>query len=173
MKWDKRVDFIKMKNRFERDLKKLEKEKLTYRRLKEMCYISILLIQLVNGSRISEAIEGLKKAIEENKNEVYVRVRKQKDNVRLIVIPKIVMKKLKFIRLIVPFITRDKVRSFCRYNYKINTHSLRYAFVSYLGEKGYPAQVIASITQHKNLNYIIRYTQQNVGEKILKEIAIK
>jgi len=171
MKWDKRVDFIKMKNRFERDLKKLEKEKLTYRRLKEMCYISILLIQLVNGSRISEAIEGLKKAIEENKNEVYVRVRKQKNNVRLIVIPKIVMKKLKFIRLIVPFITRDKVRSFCRYNYKINTHSLRYAFVSHLGEKGYPAQVIAAITQHKNLNYIIRYTQQNLGEKILKEMA--
>jgi len=171
MKWDKNVDFIKMKKQLLKDIKELTKEKITYRRLKQITYTVILLVQLLNGCRISEAIEGVQKAATLNKNEVYVRVRKQKHNFRLIVIPTFLNKYLKLIRVLLPLINRDQVRSYARYHYSINTHSLRYAFISYLTRKGYPAQAIASITQHRKLSLILSYTKRKLGEDILKEIT--
>ena len=172
MDWDMSVDFIEMRDRFLGDLRKLRGGELTYRRLREICYTVILLVQLLNGCRISEAIEGVRKAVNQNKSEVYVRVRRQRDNMRLIVIPSFIDEYLLgLVRLIIPFVNRDSVRMYCKYRYGINTHSLRYAFIRYLGEKGYSVQAIASITQHKNLNYILKYVQRKAGEDILRELS--
>ena len=59
------------------------------RALRHYTYAIILLIQLRNGSRISEAIEGLRKFIESGKRKVEVRVRKhKKPEYRLMILPK-------------------------------------------------------------------------------------
>lgn len=172
MGWDRRVDFIEIRDRFLSDLKELSRGKLTYRRLKEICYTVILLVQLLNGCRISEAIEGVKKAVYQNRSEVYVRVRRQKDNMRLIVIPSFIDRDLmKLVQIIIPFINRDSVRAYCKYRYGLNTHSLRCAFISYLVRKGYSIQEIADITQHKNLKYIMKYAPREAGKDILRKLS--
>jgi len=53
----------------------------------------------------------------------------------------------------------------------INRHSLRYAFITYLLRKGISPSLIAKITRHKNLNYILTYTQQKTADKILEKLS--
>jgi len=52
----------------------------------------------------------------------------------------------------------------------VNTHTLRYAYITYLLEKGYSPSLIAKITHHSNLNFILKYTQQKQAERILENI---
>jgi len=49
----------------------------------------------------------------------------------------------------------------------VNTHTLRYAYITYLIRKGYNPSLIAKITHHSNLNYILTYTQRRQAELIL------
>ena len=49
----------------------------------------------------------------------------------------------------------------------VNTHTLRYAYITYLLRKGYNPSLIAKITHHSNLNYILTYTQRKQAEMIL------
>ncbi len=49
----------------------------------------------------------------------------------------------------------------------INTHTLRYSYITYLIRKGYNPSLIAKITHHSNLNYILTYTQRKQAEFIL------
>ena len=49
----------------------------------------------------------------------------------------------------------------------VNTHTLRYAYITYLIRKGYNPSLIAKITHHSNLNYILTYTQRKQAEMIL------
>ena len=63
-----------------------------------------------------------------------------------------------------------KVSNYCRRTYGFNTHALRYALISYLSQKGVAPQLIAKITGHKTLDYILYYTQQQKAEEILKDI---
>ena len=68
MSWDKRLDFDEWDQRFKNDLRDLAKEK-EYNELKKrpvpatvltrLLYTSILLTQIENGSRISEAVEAV------------------------------------------------------------------------------------------------------------------
>lgn len=150
-------------------LTKLLKAKKSAKSDIEKCYISILLIQLRNGSRISEAVRAYKQFLQDGKFDQFVRLSKQKtENYRKMKIPQDVTvcgelldvdeKKL---------ITR--VRSFAKKRLNINTHSLRYAFITKLLEKGVESAIIAKITGHKNLNHIITYTQSKVAERILDE----
>jgi len=149
-----------------------------YRRkaFKHYTYAVILLIQLRNGARVSEAIEALRKFIETGTRKVEVRVRKHKrPEFRLMVLPKELSprdllpcspvleeaddKKLK-----------KRVQLYARKELGINTHSLRYAFITYLLKKGVSPSIIAKITHHKNLNYILTYTQQKTADKILEDL---
>lgn len=52
----------------------------------------------------------------------------------------------------------------------INTHSLRYAFITHLTNKGYPPQLISKITGHKRLEYIIHYTQERAAKNVLTNL---
>ncbi len=63
-----------------------------------------------------------------------------------------------------------KISTWVRKTYGFNTHSLRYAFVSYLAQKKYPPQIIAKITGHKRLDYILHYTQEKAAHELLVKL---
>jgi len=135
-----------------------------------------LLIQLRNGARVSEAIEALKKFIETGERKVEVRVRKHKNpEHRLMVLPKeLSVKDLIPCKPILEEVSERKLKKrvqlYARKELEINTHSLRYAFITYLLKKGVSPSLIAKITHHRNLNYILTYTQQKTADKILEDL---
>ncbi|MEM1520859.1 MAG: tyrosine-type recombinase/integrase [Candidatus Korarchaeum sp.] len=120
---------------------------------------------------MSEAVEGLKKMAQAGERRAVVRVRKSKDDrLRIIVLPKFIGDHdLRTLRDEIAGITEDQVKSFARYNLGLNTHTLRYAFITHLAiEKGVQPNVIAKITGHKNLDHLITYTQKVKAEEILE-----
>ena len=137
-------------------------------------YDIILLTQLRNGSRLSEAINFLNMIIETKpfKREAYVKVEKRKDgHERQMILPEeISRQELMRVSYVIKEANRWKVSEYCRRTYGFNTHALRYAFISYLTKKGVAPQLIAKITGHKTLDYILYYTQQQKAEEILKKL---
>jgi integrase len=169
-KWDKAGE----KYTFESMLNVLKTKMEKSRNDKEYTYWAILLVQLVNGARIGEAVNGVYEFARTGKREVRVRVEKQKqENLRLIVIPEMIdykrvvwlenERKLRKLKNRVIMWLRNKMR--------LNTHSLRYLFISYLARKGVSAQEIAKITGHKNLNHILHYTRKIEAEDRLRQVV--
>jgi len=132
----------------------------------------ILLTQLRNGCRVSEAINFLKAIVNDFKREMYINVMKRKDGYeRLIVLPEEISKKdVLRVKYVIEKANKHKVAMYCKRTYGFNTHSLRYAFVTYLAKKGVPTQLIAKITGHKYLDYILHYTQKIQAEDILSNL---
>ena len=135
----------------------------------------VLLIQLRNGSRIGEAIEATKAFCESKATTVRVRVEKHQDNeTRLMVLPEELRSKegrdylasacLRFTKRRNP---KSAVKEYCRKTYGFNTHSLRYAFITYMLSKGVSPSFVAKITGHKNLSNILHYTERKTAEDIL------
>ncbi|MEM1831055.1 MAG: hypothetical protein QXJ97_05940 [Desulfurococcaceae archaeon] len=167
MGWDKGVDYASMYNILRRNLH--SKNKL------DVCYSAILLIQLRNGSRISEAIETFKEFLITHKNEIYVRVRKKrKEDQRLMIIPEeiqvINLTQCSDLLSVDDRKLRDRLRFYLYHKYKINTHSLRYAFITYLLKNNVNVSIISKITHHSNLNYVLHYTQQRIADEVLRNI---
>jgi len=156
------VDYEKMRRRLE---KLIREEK----NVKKKVEYQILLIQLVNGARISEAYDSYYKWVQEpNKREVFITVRKKKKKVeRHIFIPEVVE----------PINIRVHINSViraCRRDLGVNTHSLRYAFITYMSVKHHlPFQLIAKITKHSKPDLIEYYTHEIIAKKIHKEIVFK
>ncbi|MCS7109171.1 MAG: hypothetical protein NZ911_07260, partial [Sulfolobales archaeon] len=71
MGWDKGVDYTTLYNL-------IMKHKENSKELREKCYDSILLIQLRNGSRISEAVRAYVEFLKSRKHEVEITVSKKK-----------------------------------------------------------------------------------------------
>jgi len=107
MSWDKRLDFDEWDQKFKNDLRNLAKEKEYYELkkrpvpatvLKRLLYTSILLTQLENGSRISEAVESVLDFKESSERIQKIRARKRKKKNKgkdvdvLIKIPSVVKK---------------------------------------------------------------------------------
>ncbi len=61
----------------------------------------------------------------------------------------------------------NAVKSYA-HRHGLNTHSLRYAFITYLAKKGYDALTISKITGHKQLNHLITYLQSKRAEEVLR-----
>ena len=139
----------------------------------------VLLVQLRNGSRISEAIEAVLEMARTGRREVYARVEKQRaERLRLMVLPEglrltDVERAAKYIqeRYSSPRSARVSLWEYARRTYGINTHSLRYALVTKLARQGVPAQLIARITGHRKLDYILTYTQQQAAEELLRKLG--
>lgn len=163
MGWDKNVDYEYMYHRLLRDISRSKK------RL-DACYSSILLIQLRNGSRISEAVRAYQKYLMTKQRELMIRVsKKKKYEERLMIIPDQVkicaeLSQVKEDTLI------ERVRKYAEYHYNINTHSLRYAFITYLLRSGVNAAIVAKITKHRSLEHILTYTQAKAAEEILRNM---
>jgi len=138
-----------------------KRDKRARRRLAGLC---VLLTQLDNAARVSEAHEAVSIFARTGQREVEVRVRKQKKDpdVRLVIIP--------------PEVKREDVRELpsvdaCRmyaFRLGINTHSLRYARITDLALKKVQPQIIARITHHRKLDMLIKYTQEVAAREILR-----
>lgn len=178
--WDRGISYKKLEKAIrqaidERKKIVMDKEdaKTKLRTLTKAC---ALYTQLLNGSRISEACEALRKFHESGEREVKVMLGKQTDEqikkqryvrTRLIHIPDIVIT-----TWIVPNVLEtSKIASWCINVFGFNTHTLRYAFVTKMSDEGMSPQNIAKITGHRNLEYIIDYTQEiEANEKLYENV---
>jgi integrase len=138
----------------------------------------VLLVQLRNGSRIGEAIEAARQFCESKATAVRVKVEKHKDNdARLMVLPEELRNKEGRELLAKACLRLEKVKApkaalgmYCRKTFGFNTHSLRYAFITYMLSKGVNPSIVAKITGHRNLSYILHYTELKTAEDILSSL---
>jgi integrase len=138
----------------------------------------VLLVQLRNGSRIGEAIEAVRQFCESKAAAVRVRIEKHKEgDTRLMVLPEELRGKegkeylaQACLRLAKVKNPKSAVKVYCKATYGFNTHSLRYAYITYLLSKGVNPSLVAKITGHKNLSYILHYTQLKTAEDILLSV---
>ena len=162
--WDKNLDL--------KNTKQVLQEHLTVRDKRKKAFFAILLVQLLNGSRVGEAVLAMRQWAEDGKKEQRVRVEKRKDKfMRLMIIPKEVRKSKQLKEWILNseyMDLTDAVIQFSRRHLNWNTHALRYAFISDMSEDTQP-QVIAKLTGQKSLDMILRYTSTRKGEQKLRE----
>jgi hypothetical protein len=181
MTWDKRLNYDEWNLRFRNDIKKLQREKQYFELINKpiphninmrLCYVSTLLTQLENGSRISEAIDALLKFRADNKREQNVRARKRrkKESLLLVKIPSIIKKNyLDGSKGLIPKQLKNRISIFAGSHYNINTHSLRYAWIAKMGERNIPANLISKAIRHINIQTIEKYTQEQQADEIKKK----
>jgi len=166
-KWDKGVDY---ELAYSRILRKIDSVKDNNTK----CYLIVALIQLRNGSRISESIRAFKEWIKTNKTEVYVKVsKKKKPEERLMIIPnEIINYRLYCVDLldINDKVLRERVRATLYYYFKLNTHSLRYAFITYLLRNNVNPAIVSKIVKHSRLDTLLKYVQVKESESVLRKI---
>jgi integrase len=168
MGWDNGIDYEEAYAKILRHLAKSEPP--------ASCYDAILLLQLRNGLRVSEAVRAFREFLTRKALEVEVPVsKKKKPETRLAVIPRELLDaKLSGCRDLLS-IEEEKlimrVKKYSRRRYGFNTHSLRYAFITFLLRQGVSPSIIAKITKHSRLDFILTYTQEKAAEEILKKLG--
>ncbi|MEM4619445.1 MAG: hypothetical protein QW607_04455 [Desulfurococcaceae archaeon] len=170
--WDKGVDYEKTYNLILKTmLKNIGKNKVN------ACYDAVLLIQLRNGLRISEAVRSFKKYLTTGEKELYVELSKKKTHEeRLTIIPDeiYVNKNVKKICSELIKIVDDKlvkrVKVYSLRKYRINTHSLRYSFITYLLEQGVNPAIVSKIVKHSKLDLLLTYVQKRIADDVLKNL---
>ncbi|MEM4533017.1 MAG: hypothetical protein QXU89_05090 [Desulfurococcaceae archaeon] len=173
MGWDKGVDYETTYNLILKTmLKNIGKNKVN------ACYDAILLIQLRNGLRISEAVRSFKKYLTVGKKELYIDLSKKKTpEERLVIIPDELYLNQNIKKTCSELLSTDdkllKNRAivYCLRKYRINTHSLRYSFITYLLKQGVNPAIISKITKHSKLDFILTYTQEKLAQEILKHLV--
>ena len=172
MTWDKGLDY---KQTYKLLLKKMNDH---YMRgaMNSYCYALVLLIQLRNGSRVSEALKAAKLFMNTLKRKTKVKVKKRKDNYeRLMVLPKeIQFRKLLICRDVLFWPEKEvlnRIKVYAKKVLGLNTHSLRYAYITYLLKQGINPSIIAKLTGHKRLDYILTYTQKKTAEEVLETMG--
>jgi hypothetical protein len=163
-KWDKGLDFQTEYNRLRGLITNPPKK---FIRLDKQVKLAILFIQLRNGGRLHEAIYAYNEFSRGRQREVQVKVEKRKDPyLRMFIIPPEIREGMpEFVQ------QGSNLSHFAEYHLGYNPHSLRYAFITYLGKKGVSPQVLSKITGHKTLSMIMDYTQEQAGADILRDIA--
>jgi len=166
--WDRGIDFENTRRMLIVKLRE-ELKRGGIRRISRIAHYVTALIQLYNGCRASESVEAFNRWRRTGKKEVEVRVRKKKkEEVRLVVIPSVAQRYREVVRHYHQ--STDRYKNFIRQNFNFNTHSLRYAFITYLSKQGVSPQLIAKITHHKRLDMILNYTQQKRADELLREL---
>jgi integrase len=171
-KWDKGLDYEEAYSRILRTLSKNKKH--------TRCYDAVLLLQLRNGARVSEALRGFLAYVRgeakfhphHRKLVVTVQVSKKKrPEERLIVIPEELkemdLSDCKALLKEDPLKLKRRIEQYARDKYGFNTHSLRYAFITYMLLRGVNPSIVAKITRHSRLDFILRYTQEKRAEDVL------
>lgn len=198
--FDRGIDYLPIKNKFINEYNKLFDQiklledggfenirKITMIK-KKILYLLVAMIQLRNGSRISEACNALKYFnYKDNYNEkIIVKIAKSeaikyKNGEKIVTKPR-------FRKMIFPidwlinfnsniikdafcYVPFDKLKKrvldFLLKNYKCNTHSLRYACINYLiYDMKRPLNDVAKFVGHVDLSMLTKYTQQKNCEKI-------
>lgn len=167
--WDMSVDFKKAKEALLSIYKEAYGKNLTEAEV----YAAILLIQLTNGMRVKEAVRAFKVFVEGRgkDREFYIQAQKG-GNQRYVVIHDDIKFKpsYSFVLTVDDKRLEDRVRKFAAGKLGINTHSLRYAFITHLAKLGYSPSIIAKITGHKRLDRIVQYTESKEAVEILRRL---
>lgn len=154
--WDKGLDLGSTVARLKERLNKAEGSEYTY--------LAVLLTQACNGCRVGEALASIKDFAKTGQRELRVRIEKRKDGAeRLIIIPVVVEREK-----VDPGVKLAAVKMYAIRRLKINTHSLRYAWITSQAKENVNPAIIASITGHKNLNMLMHYIQKKQGEEYLR-----
>ncbi len=166
--WDYSVDFLEAK----KVLTSAYKQLFDLNLMPQEAYVAILLIQLLNGARIGEAIRAFKTFVESGQREFQLQAKKH-GNTRFFIIPEVIRNRLayKSILTIADNILEARIRMFARKYLKTNTHSLRYAPISFLVKNATDPALIAKITGHRKVDTIIRYTQTKDAIDILRKLS--
>lgn len=169
MGWDKGVDYETAYTILIRKLRGAN-------RRTTKCYVSILLIQLRNGSRISESVRCFKQYLLNGSLEQRVRVSKKKTyEERLMIIPG-ELEEYGMRRLCIDLLNVDdkklinRLKTYSSRSLGINTHSLRYSFITYLLRKGVNPAVVSKIIKHSRLDQLLTYVQTKYGEELLRKL---
>lgn len=156
-------------------------------------YLLISLIQLRNGSRISEAVIAYRNwmADKDITEHITVKIAKsektfKKDNkttrarYRKMVFPDwidqndflFIKKRSDTKKLQESTSLKKRTLDYLRKYHECNTHSLRYAFINYmLHDKKIDMTIVGKTVGHVNLNQLIKYTQtKNVDKLLLEDI---
>ena len=162
--WDMGVNYEDVRKRLLKALREA--------RGKKRVYISILYIQLVNGLRVGEAVYAFKRFLRTGEREFEIQAQKRGRSRPVFIPPEIqAREEYKWLLEIDPQLLRRRLYWHARRTLGCNTHSLRYALISYLGRRGVAAQVIAKITGHRKLDRIIDYTREQLAREILRQLS--
>lgn len=170
IEWDKNIDLDVFYETAKKEIQKLlpPENKKEYARLG---YWVILVIQATNGLRISEAVDGFKKWLKEGDRFPSVKVRKKRnvEEYVTIKIPKIVKDEYRGFLEDYMFIDESKivnrVKKFASVN-GINTHSLRYAWITKKLKEGANPAIVAKAVRHSSVNMIMRYVQKMKADEL-------
>jgi len=180
-KWDKGVDYETMYLRIVRHMKSPVAQRRPPGRGKKKkrfalaCYDAILLIQLKNASRVSEAVRAFREYLVTKKTELEVQVsKKRRKELRKMIIPREVQEMDCSICLDMLDVSEkqiiDNVKHYSKKQYDVNTHTLRYSTITYLLKQGVNPSIVAKITRHSKLDFILRYTQEKAADEILRSM---
>lgn len=199
--FDRGLDFNETKNKLIKFLDKLNKswhhsktkhEAIT--RGNKICYVMIAMIQLRNGSRISEACKAFNRFIDnkDSDSQLMIKISKssgQKYNIktktkyiakaryRKMIFPSWFDKDLfdeianwkPIINLIQSKRLEKRVLDFLLLTFKWNTHSLRYACINYLlNEQNIPMPTVAKFVGHVNVQQLVTYTQNKRVDEVFE-----
>jgi site-specific recombinase XerD len=144
---------------------------MTETRRVQLRNVNILLLALLNGLRISEAIECYYKWLEDPSAKEYaVKVAKsKKEKCRVCV--------AEGLDSLDHRLTKDlerpspgNLQSWTIQNFKFNTHSLRYAFINYMLQQGCDPAIVSRIIVHSKLETLLAYIQEKrAKEALLRE----
>lgn len=164
MPWDRGIPFETLQSLIINKMKRASNQ--THK-----CYYSILLIQLYNGARVSEAVRAYTQYIRNGETIQYVKVSKKrsKEDKRIIKIPPDITLCPEFLEIDEKKII-NRIKQFALAKLKVNTHTLRYAFITYLVKQGVPPTIVAKITKHSKLDFILSYTQEKEAEELIKKL---
>lgn len=174
--WDHKVDYEKAKRELLSEIKRLRETANVKKRGLEIslkfAYTVTLLIQVRNAARVGEAVEALQVWCNKRVKELQVKTEKREDQeIRLIVIPKELTDDDWLIaRSVIDKVKKKNVGMYCLRRFGFNTHSLRYARITWMSKHGYQAQVIAKTTKHRNLQFIMDYTQQVEADDLHRQL---
>lgn len=194
--YDRNIDYLVMKNRlileYDQQRVKYKLEDDTRKKdalLRKITYCTVAMIQLRNGSRISEAVEALEKFADgaDINDKVTVKIAKSKaikyersthrkyttkTRFRKMLFP-LWVPKLMDISIIKAFLDEyegDLKRRTCDYllrGFQCNTHSLRYACINYLlYDQKKEMAIVAKFVGHTGVAQLVRYTQLKESDKI-------
>jgi integrase len=170
--WDKGLDFEATLRKLLEYRKFIRGRVLRPRYRASLRDVNILILALVNGLRISEAIECYYMWLESNgaESRFNVKLAKSKDRYRLCLVPEIFDKVDLAATKNLPRPRKQALNNFSRRNFGFNTHSLRYAFINYLLARGVDAPTVSRIVGHKNLDTILSYIQSKRAHETLEAL---
>ena len=156
--WDMGLDYEEIRKRILDEVSRV-RNRDNMNSLTRLAYPITYAIQLRNGSRISEAVEGFNRFLnnefssKKSMKVIEVRVRKKRQHdTRILIYPgSILFNLVDKLRKYRVDVKTNRAKTYCSRLLGVNTHPLRYARITYLLNKGVNPSIAAKITHHSKL----------------------